>query len=221
MLYTVSSANPMGPCRRHAFRNRVNHLIMYGDQSSDPRWMRRAVKTVVKILFGGYRINRIYRLTAARIDLPVSPTVILQRIDAPLPAAAVDPKLLERFSYAGDDAYGFGLFVSGELACLCWFWGQRRFNDPLLWMLEEDEAILVDIMTTPKHRGRGFGALLVSYAANEMLKKGMRRLYTWMWHTHRASVRTFEKAGWSQIAWVVEIHPFGMSRPLRIRWWTR
>src|SRR5579864_9334097 len=68
----------------------------------------------------------------------------------------VSPLFLKRSWYGGDDAHGFALFQNDELACLCWFWGPRRFNDPLLWTLRENEAMLADIVTAPSYRGRNF-----------------------------------------------------------------
>ncbi len=130
----------------------------------------------------------------------------------------ISPELRDRFWYGGDDAYGYGLLLDGKLAAVCWFWGPRRFNDPLLWLLNENEAILVDIVTETRYRGRELAPILIRYASASMHRAGWDPLYTWMWHNHSASYRAFEKAGWNQIAWVLEIHPFGKAWPLRLCW---
>lgn len=166
---------------------------------------------------GDYRFNRIYRLDAGITDLSFPPDITGSVLGAAPPAAA-DDRLLERFSYGGENAYGFGLFLEGQLAAICWFWGHLRFQDPLLWHLSSGEAIMVDLVTAPKYRGRGLAPLLIRYAGNEMRRAGMRDLYTWVWHSHHASRRAFEKAGWRQIAWVLETYPFGARRPLRLAW---
>jgi GNAT superfamily N-acetyltransferase len=193
---------------------------MSGGESNGSSWLKRALKAAAGALLGSYRINRIYQLPAGAGERLSAPHVTIRRLEAP-PNSAADAKLLERFSYAGEDAHGFGLFVDDELASICWLWGHRRFDDPLLWVLKEGDVILVDLLTAEKYNGRGLAPVLVSFAAEEMRRLGKRGLYTWMWFTHRASSRVFDKAGWVQIAWVVEIHPFGSRRPLRISWRTR
>jgi len=173
------------------------------------------------VLLGPYRFNRIYRLTSTSVKPAMPPGVSCRSLDGAAPIANVDPKLRERFWYGGDDAYGYGLFLEDNLGAVCWFWGPRRFNDPLLWTLQEGEAIMVDLMTASSYRGQGLAPLLIRYASAEMRRTGWNRLYTWMWHTHYASYHAFEKAGWRQIAWVLEIRPFGIPRKFRFCWRTR
>jgi GNAT superfamily N-acetyltransferase len=184
------------------------------------RWgsLRRALKTAAAVLLGPYRFNRICRLATMSVAPAMPSGICCQRLERSFAAADIDPELRERFSYEGDDAYGYGLFRDGRLAAVCWFWGPRRFNDPKLWVLGTNEAILVDLMTATRCRGRGLAPLLIQYASSEMRRTGWDPLYTWMWHTHSASYRAFDKAGWTQIAWVLEIRPFGMARTLRFCW---
>lgn len=182
--------------------------------------MKRALKKAATLLLGPYRFNRIYRLTSTDCEPAMPPGTNCRRLEGPPPASILDPNLRERFSYAGHDAYGYGLFLDGNLAAVCWFWGPCRFDDPLLWALGKDEAILVDLVTALSCRGLGLAPLLIRYASMEMRRMGWGQLYTWMWHTHRASYHAFNKAGWTQIAWVLEIHPFGMARTLRFCWRT-
>jgi GNAT superfamily N-acetyltransferase len=183
--------------------------------------MRRALKKAAVAVLGPYRFNRIYCLTSV-IPAPTMPAGMLCRcLDGPPPAPMLDARLKERFWYGGEDAYGYGLFLNESLAAVCWFWGPRRFNDPLLWTLEPGEAILVDLMTASNCRGQGLAPLLIRYASAEMHRMGWNRLYTWMWYTHRASYHAFQKAGWEQVASVLEIAPFGSGRMLRFCWRSR
>jgi GNAT superfamily N-acetyltransferase len=181
--------------------------------------VRRALKKAVSLLLGPYRFNRIYLSASTELAPAMPPGTHCRPLEGP-PPRLLDPNLRQRFSYAGHDAYGYGLFLGGDLAAVCWFWGPCRFNDPLLWVLAKDEAILVDLVTASSCRGQGLAPLLIQYASAEMRRAGWGRLYTWMWHTHHASYHAFDKAGWSQIAWVLEIHPFGVARPFRFRWKT-
>jgi GNAT superfamily N-acetyltransferase len=137
------------------------------------------------------------------------------------PESIKDPELRGRLWYGGYDASGYGLFLDGNLAATCWFWGLRRFNDPLLWVLRKDEAMLVDVVTASRHRGQGLAPLLIRNASAEMRQIGWTALYAFIWHSHHASYHAFEKAGWTQIAWVLEVLPFGMRRRFRFCWRTR
>jgi GNAT superfamily N-acetyltransferase len=179
------------------------------------------VKQVLRMLaargLGEYRFNRIYRLERFSPDLALPAGIVCSPLQSP-PSEMVDSRLLGRFSYAGEDAHGFGLFVEGKLAALCWVWGPRRFRDPLLWQLSEGEAIMVDLMTPPEFRGLGLATLLIRYAGMQMQHAGTQDLYTWVWHSHSASSRAFEKVGWRQIGWVLEVDPLGRGHPLSVRW---
>lgn len=181
--------------------------------------VKRALKLAASFVLGRYRVNRIYQPALPGGAAPLPQGMTLCALGEAPPATVADPTLLERFSYAGHDAYGYGLMVNGDLAAICWFWGHRRFDDPLLWVLRDTEAILVDLVTAPGYRGQGLAPALIQHASADMRQKGFG-LYTWMWHTHRASARAFDKAGWRQIAWVLEIRPFGLGRPMRICWRT-
>jgi len=187
------------------------------DFSAEAR-VKRALKEGVRLVLGPYRFNRIYRLASTDINPEVPHGITFGRLEGVLPASIETTELRDRLWYGGDDAYGYGLFLEGDLAAMCWFWGPQRFKDPLLWSPEKDEAILVDLVTASDYRGRGLAPVLIRYASADMHRAGWKSLYAYMWHTHRASYHAFERAGWRQIAWVLEIHPFGMPRPLRFRW---
>ena len=180
--------------------------------------VRRPLKVLAALLLGPYRFNRIYRLTAIDIEPEIPQGMSVQPLDSLPPASVASVELRDRFWYGGNDAYGYGLFLDGCLAAVCWFWGPRRFQDPLLWRLAKDEAILVDLVTAPHHRGCGLAPLLIRYASADMRRRGWNALYTWMWHTHHASYHAFEKAGWVQIAWVLETHPLRVPWTLRVCW---
>lgn len=180
--------------------------------------VRRALKVIAALLLGPYRFNRIYRLAMVDIEPEIPKGISVERLED-LPVGSIrSAELRDRFCYSGDDAYGYGLFLDNCLAAVCWFWGPQRFQDPLLWRLAKDEAILVDLVTASKHRGRGLAPLLIRCASADMRRAGWHSLYTWMWHTHHASYHAFERAGWAQIAWVLEIRPLGVPWPFRVCW---
>lgn len=178
---------------------------------------KRALKIMAGAALGDYRFNRIYRNERVCATLSLPAGTMCSALENPSPDMA-DDSLLNRTFYAGEDAYGFRLLLEEQPAAICWFWGHVRFRDPLLWSLSAGEAIMVDLVTAPQFRGRGLATILIRYAAIEMRRLGMQNLYTWVWHSHHASYRAFERAGWRQIAWVLEVHPFGRQQPLRVRW---
>jgi RimJ/RimL family protein N-acetyltransferase len=183
--------------------------------------VRRALKKALTVSLGQYRFNRIYRSTSGHSAPVTPPGIRCERLEGTLPTSVADPQLRERFWYGGDDANGYGLFLEDNLGAACWFWGPRRFNDPLLWTLREGEAMLMDVMTATSCRGQGFAPLLIRYASADMWRIGCNLLYAFIWHNHHASCHAFEKAGWRQVAWVLQIQPFGISRVLRFCWSTR
>jgi GNAT superfamily N-acetyltransferase len=186
--------------------------------TSESWGLRRALRRAARLLLGPYRFNRIYRSASTEIGPDVPHNTSFGRLEAVPPATTVSLELSDRFGYGGQDAHGYGLFLDGDLAAVCWFWGPQRFKDPLLWSLQKDEAVLVDLVTALHHRGRGLASALIRYASADMRRSGWSSLYTWMWHSHHASYHAFETAGWQHIAWVLEIHPFGMPRALRFCW---
>jgi GNAT superfamily N-acetyltransferase len=186
--------------------------------NSEEASVKRALKEAATFLLGPYRLNRLYRLGPSAAEQQVPDGISIERLEGLSPESIASAELRDRFSYSGHDAYGYGLSFEGSLAAVCWFWGPLRFHDPLLWSLEDGEAILVDLVTASAFRGRGLASVLIRYASTDMRRAGWKSLYTWMWHTHRASYQAFERAGWHQIAWVLEIHPFGSRRALRFQW---
>ena len=82
--------------------------------------------------------------------------------------AGIDARLQHRFSYSGEDAYGYGLSVNGHLAAVCWFWGHRRSRGRVPWPLSAGEAVMVDLLTLAEYRGRGLATLLIRHAGMEM-----------------------------------------------------
>lgn len=186
--------------------------------NSEEASVKRAFKEAATFLLGPYRFNRVYQSGQDGVEQHLPEGMSLGRLEQLPPESVASTELRDRFCYGGDDAHGYGLFLDGSLAAICWFWGPQRFHDPLLWSIEEGEAILVDLVTAPCYRGRGLATLLIRCASAEMRRAGWQSLYTWMWHTHSASYHAFERAGWHQIAWVLEIRPLGLPRPFRFRW---
>ncbi len=174
--------------------------------------MRDLAKRAARLLLGDYRLNRIY--TISLTDLPSKDVrsdlkenqrlTALEQTDFDL---APDEQMRDRRWYGGANAYGFGIWEHDALVCMCWCWDHRR-PPGNIWTIQEGEVALVDIITAQSHRGRGLAPTVTHFAAEQLRKQGYRRMYAWIWHNHRSSIRSFEKSGWRYIAFVVELELF-------------
>jgi GNAT superfamily N-acetyltransferase len=182
--------------------------------------MKQFARSVARRLLGPYALYRIYEHqgpgpgTSGSEPEPAGDDVAL----APLENGAAldrpsDPGLRDLASYAGSEAFGFEARVDGVLAAACWFWVGERYKTRNFWPLHADEAKLVQITTAERFRGRRIAPRLIRFAAAWMHRLGYRRLYARIWHSNRASVVAFERAGWREIALVIEVAPLGISQP--------
>jgi len=182
--------------------------------------MRDLFKAFATLIFRGYRLSRIYRLDLKALQCARYPEYDLRRINRLDVERCQDEKISERGWYGGENAYGYGLCEQGKLVCMCWFWNHRRFTDQKLWKISPNQAIMVDLVTAEEHRGRGLASILTKYAAEQLKCDGFEQLLTWVWHSNNPSIRTFEKAGWTCIAFVVNLPLFGGKKVIRLAWST-
>jgi GNAT superfamily N-acetyltransferase len=125
----------------------------------------------------------------------------------------------ELAKFAGEGAYGFGARVNGELAAVCWYWVGDRYKARNYWPLKPHEAKLVQITTLAPFRGRGIATQLIDYATMRMRQHGFVRFYARIWHSNKASIVAFTRAGWIHAATVCDIFPFGTKARWRyVRW---
>ncbi len=179
--------------------------------------MRDHLKTLAKLIFRGYRLSWIYRLDLKTLRFTYFPEHDLRRITRFDVEQCPDGAINERSWYGGENAYGYGLWDQGKLVCMCWFWNHRRFMDPKLWKIAPNEAIMVDLLTVDGHRGKAFASIVTGFAAGQLKLDGFEQLVTWVWHSNFPSIRTFEKAGWVRVAFVVNLPLFGGKRVLRLK----
>lgn len=181
--------------------------------------IKALLRTAVQPVVGDYALNRIYRREAG---CPLPPLRdgwrILPMDDAALAVlrAHPDPKVRKSASFARNGVFGFALWDHDRLAGTVFFEDRTTYYNDALWTLAQDEAALIDLLTLPEHRGRGVAPLLIAYGTNAMFARGMRALIAWIWWTNHPSIRAFEKAGWSYIAFVTQMRPFG-KRQLTFR----
>lgn len=185
--------------------------------------MKELLKRLAHALFGDYQLNRIYCLDLA--DQPplsselLRDGVVIQAIDSPQQiAASPDKRIRDHAWYAGEHAQGYGIWEDGQLICMCWFWTPTRPGMPARFSrLSEKEAVMVDLITTPPCRGKGYAVAITKFAANDLYNKGYSRLWTWVWHSNSPSIRVFAKAGWTYSHFLAEFQLPGMRTVLRFR----
>jgi RimJ/RimL family protein N-acetyltransferase len=65
-------------------------------------------------------------------------------------------------------------------------------------------------------RGKRIAPALIEASLHDVRRHGFERAYARVWHSNHPSLRAFQSAGWQRVATVVELHPFGRKKPLRI-----
>lgn len=182
----------------------------------------RWVKAVGRRLFGRYSLYRVYSLPLGTVcdceccpaRLEVKPVQDWAQL-----LLSQSPEVRELVGYRAEEAYCLGAWIAGELvaAAVVWY-GDTYARRRGFWPLSPGEAKLVQITTDERHRGRGIAPELLKQTARHMRMLGYEKLYARVWHSNRSSIAAFRKAGWVCVAFVVEIHPVGSRRPVRIVW---
>ena len=179
--------------------------------------LRRFAKWIAELLFAPYELNRIYLLDVTQYDKAAPSGFDLRPITSPDQIRdSPDPQMREHAWYAGEEAHAFGLWENGALVCMCVFWSHRRFRDAGILKLQERQVVMVDLITVAECRGRGYAPIVIRYAETELKRAGFQTLYSWVWHSNQPSIRAFEKAGWSYIAFVAKLTPIGYGKAIRL-----
>ena len=177
----------------------------------------QALKRTARLLCSDYTAYYIYRQAEAPASDRPDPDVL--PIDSQGLAALADPHLAEHAAYAGVDSTAFCLSVGGTPAAVCFFWAGERYrqHSQAFWPLAPGQANLMQIVTSPQARGQGAATRLIAESARRMAAAGWQVLYARVWHSHIASWKAFERAGWRRVALVLEINPWRRKNPWRLR----
>lgn len=184
--------------------------------------VKRCFKGVAHRLFGDYSIYRIYCL-----DPSCSTTLQTIQKDqqkltfGPIERAEIDTAteatIREQSFYCGDGAAAYAARrQDGKIVGVCFFWYGDRYRMRNFWPLATHEAKLVQIITLPEARKQGVAAGLLRFGACDMTNRGFGPLYARIWHSNQPSITAFERAGWSRIATVIEIHLPGRQQVTRM-----
>lgn len=170
--------------------------------------MKGVAKHVARLLLGDYSIYRIFRFEPS-IDMTPGEgeggTCVVE-VDRQAIESSDLPLMREQAWYAGEGAFAYAFVEADRIRGLCFYWHGDRYLQRNFWPLRDGEAKLVQVVTAPDSRGRGVAATLIRVSSQSMRRKGFERLYARIWHSNVPSLKAFSRAGWSQIATVIEVH---------------
>ncbi len=176
----------------------------------------RGLKRVAAFLLGEYSAYFIYQSPPAAALPQAATRFVVREIGTEDLAASSDEVAREQAGYLGAQALGFACIEDGAILGLCFYWYGERYRQRNFWPLAVGQAKLVQIVTLPSARGRGVATALIGQSMAAVAAAGFDRAYARIWHSNKPSYRAFERAGWSRIAFVAEVHPFGSPRPRRV-----
>jgi ribosomal protein S18 acetylase RimI-like enzyme len=114
----------------------------------------------------------------------------------------------------------------GALLAYVWFHGPTHDEEDLAvrFVLGPQELWLFDAMVHPEQRGQGIYPGLLRFAACDLAREGVRRIWIAIETSNRNSVRAHRSAGAEPVATVCSLRVAGftfVSRRGRVRWaWT-
>ncbi len=162
---------------------------------------KKAFRAVIR-----YDLYWIYKAPDALANVPVPHGVTIAPVDATQVAESPYVAISRLVGFDGPQSAGFGAWADGKLVAACWFWwGDRYRTRGNLWPIGSDAAKLVQITTDPSFSGRGIASALMTVGVQEMRKRGFAAVYARIWHSHAASLHTFQKAGWFKSAFAARI----------------
>lgn len=140
---------------------------------------------------------------------------VLQAADL---AACGQQTLAEQAWYLGSEAVAFGWYADDALQAVCVYWYGDRYRSRNFWPLTAKEAKLVQVITAPSARGRGYAGKLIAASADAMADDGFERMLARVWLTNTPSLRAFRSAGWRRVALVITGEPRWLNgKPVRVR----
>ena len=178
----------------------------------------RAARAGARVLAGNYELWRIYSIAASQCSEPDQKVDIRPIDDLEIFKRSGLEKGLQNANCHKPGALGYAAWSGNELDGVCWFWPGHLLGSRNVGEQPDDCAELTQITVAQRAQGRGIGSALISFGGQQLQRAGFRRLYAQIWLTNKASVRAFEKAGWTQVAWYFQFEPPFSSRKVTCRW---
>src|SRR5262245_3769868 len=177
--------------------------------------MRQAFKSVVRLLLGEYAFYEVWRVDRV-VESSVGQHDVRRIQAAELQVFGTDEALTSAAWYFGPECDAFGCFEGDRLVGVAFYWRGARYAARDSWNIEARAAKLVHIVTAPSFRGRGVAGTLIEKSASLMIRSGSCPLYARIWHSHKASLAAFERAGWTRLGWLVQINPLRRLKPWKL-----
>ena len=186
--------------------------------------MRKLLSGLLRLIFSDYQLNRIYSFDLdGHADVAVDSLSRGEQIRILTSqdefTAATDERIRDHAWFLTEDhSRVYGIFLEGELLCVCCFWESGHGQMPVRFAnLGAKEAAMADLLTAPECRGRGYAPIITRFAHRDYFDRGYQKLWTWVWHSNVPSIRMFQKVGWRYCYFLVELRIRPMRRFLRIK----
>ncbi|WP_395403798.1 GNAT family N-acetyltransferase [Pseudoduganella sp. UC29_106] len=181
--------------------------------------MKELLKRLAHLVLGEYSIYQILQRSEgqAAIAAPAGAGFRITPVTRADIEASNDPVMREQAGYAGEGALAYACWHDDQIAGLCFYWHGARYLPRNFWPLQADEAKLVQVITSPRMRGRKVAGTLIALSCADVMTHGFKRTFARVWHSNTPSLRAFAGAGWTRCAMVIEINPFRQARPWRLR----
>ena len=116
-----------------------------------------------------------------------------------------DERVRSALSFENAGYKGFALLLDQEPVCVVHFTDSAHYEHAATWPLADREVALVNIITLPQYRSRGYASQLIKEATAELVPDPFVRAIAFIWWNHTASLRAFRKAGWKRIGFSLEL----------------
>lgn len=186
--------------------------------------MKELAKKIARTLLGEYSAYCIYSRSnkdASTFHVEMSTKFSVGLVNESVIKSSPEPLIREQFGYSGEGSYAYACFDGDRIVGVCFYWFGDRYLKRNFWPLKDGEAKLVQIITLPDVRGRGVATRLIASSCQDMMQKGFRQTYARIWHSNKPSLRAFKRAGWTQVAIVIEINPLRRKQPLCICFYSK
>lgn len=180
--------------------------------------MKTLVKKLARWLLGEYSPYYIYAhalAPAAHSSQDAGAVFQVRLVDETALSTSSDALIRAQTGYAGEGSHAYAAYDGERIVGVCFYWFGERYRTRNFWPLADGEAKLVQIVVVPDARGRGIASRLIKASSPDLMQQGFRRAYARIWHSNTPSVRAFERAGWTRIAFVFECYPFGRRQAWR------
>jgi GNAT superfamily N-acetyltransferase len=167
--------------------------------------MANLIKWLAQAIFQDYSFYHIYGHEYTGETPALDMELRFEQIGQKAIASSEDEIVAQQAWYHGDYSRAYACMDGPRIVALCFFWYGERYSARNFWPLSEGEAKLVQIVVLPEMRGHGIASSLIEFATQDMYQRGFKHLYARIWWSNTPSLRSFERAGWSRVAAVIEV----------------